>query len=94
VTNTNNVPLTGVTVTDKVNDSRAACAVTGGTGVTIPASPAYPGALTTKTFPYACVYASGPSPKTEVNTATVTWTPSDSIPDDSRQYTQSFDPAR
>lgn len=90
VTNDNNVPLTGVTVTDSVNDRHTRCVVTGGTGVTIAASPSYPGTLTTETFPFTCVYSSPPAHANEVDTATATWTPSDNVPNDSYEYTQPF----
>jgi hypothetical protein len=90
VTNYNNVPLTGVTVTDSVSDSRAVCTVTGGTGVTIAASPQYPGALTTAAFPYTCRYPAPPPRTSETESATARWTPSPNIPNDSYEYTQSF----
>lgn len=90
VTNRNNVPLTGVTVTDSVNDPDATCVVNGGTGVTIAASPPYPGALVTAIFPYTCTYSGPPRSVAEVNTATATWDPSTHVPGDSYQYTQPF----
>lgn len=90
VTNDNNVPLTGVTVTDSVNDPDATCVVTSGTGVTIAASPPYPGALVTAAFPYTCTYSAPPAAVNEVDTATATWDPSAQVPDDSHQYAQQF----
>ena len=90
VTNHNNVPLTGVTVTDSVNDPNATCVVTGGTGVTIAASPPYPGALVTATFPFTCTYSAPPAGVNEVDTATATWAANANVPNDSYQYTQRF----
>jgi Putative Ig domain len=90
VTNYNNVPLTGVTVTDSVDDPNATCVVTGRTGVTIAASPRYPGALVRAVFPYTCTYSAPPATVNEVNTATATWDSSTHIPNDSYQYTQPF----
>jgi Putative Ig domain len=90
VTNTNNVPLTGVTVTDSVNDPNATCVVTGGTGVTIAASPPYPGALVTAAFPFTCTYPAPPARVNEVDSATATWAPNTNVPNDSYQYTQPF----
>jgi hypothetical protein len=90
VTNYNNVPLTGVTVTDSVNDPNATCAVTGGTGATVAASPPYPGALVTAAFPYTCTYPALPATVNEVDTATATWDSSPNVPNDSYQYAQPF----
>jgi Carboxypeptidase regulatory-like domain len=90
VTNHNNVPLTGVNVTDSVNDRNAKCTVTGGTGARIPASPLYPGALATATFPYTCTYSAPPASVNEVDTANAAWAPNTNVPNDSYQYTQQF----
>lgn len=92
VTNDNNVPLTGVTVSDSVNDRSARCSVTGGSGVTIAASPSYPAAPTTATFPFTCVYQGAPAQSAETDTATVTWTPNPHVPGDSARYAQPFGP--
>ncbi|WP_345630552.1 carbohydrate-binding protein [Rugosimonospora acidiphila] len=93
VTNHNNVPLSGVTVTDSVNDPNAKCVVTGGTGATIAASPLYPGALVTADFPYTCTYSAPPATVSEVDTARATWDFNTNVPNDSYQYTQQFDTA-
>ncbi|HEX4253903.1 MAG TPA: carboxypeptidase-like regulatory domain-containing protein, partial [Streptosporangiaceae bacterium] len=90
VTNDNSVPLTGVTVTDSVDDPGARCAVAGGTGATIAASPPYPGAPTTAVFSYSCVWPRLPAWADETDTATVTWDPSPHVPGTSRRYTQPF----
>ena len=90
VTNTNNVALTGVTVNDAVNHPNATCVVSGGTGVTIAASPAYPGPLVSASFPYRCTYSASPGEETEINTATVTWDVNTHIPDTFHQYSQPF----
>jgi len=90
VTNTNNVALTGVTVTDAVNHPNATCVVTGGTRVTIAASPAYPGPLVTASFPYTCTYKASPGAENEINTATVTWDVNTNVPNTFYQYSQPF----
>lgn len=90
VTNDNNVPLTGVTVTDGVSGRGATCVVTGGTGVTITASPAYPAPLVTASFPYTCTYSGPPATGNEIDTATVTWDASPNVPGTSGRYAQPF----
>jgi hypothetical protein len=79
-----------VTVTDSVNDPHATCVVAGGTGVTIAASPLYPGALVTATFPFTCTYQAPPASAKETDTATATWAPSANVPNDDYQYAQQF----
>jgi hypothetical protein len=90
VTNYNNVALTGVTVTDSIDDPHATCAVTGGTGVTIPASPLYPGPVVTQDFPYTCTYSAPPATVNEVDSATATWDFNTNVPNTSYQYSQPF----
>lgn len=90
VTNDNNVALTGVTVTDAVGDRHARCVVTGGTGVTIAASPAYPAPLVTAAFPYTCTYAKPPASLDETDTARATWDADTAVPSTSYQYSQPF----
>jgi len=65
VNNPNNWEAITVNVTDAV-DNGGTCTVTGGTGVSIPAS----GSIT---FNYTCSYASAPSAYSGTNTATATW---------------------
>lgn len=79
-----------MTVTDSVNDPNATCVVTGGIGATIAASPPYPGALVTATFPFTCTYPAPPARVNEVDTATATWDFNTNVPNDSYQYTQPF----
>jgi hypothetical protein len=66
VNNSNADPVTGVDVTDAVNDPNATCTVTGGTGLTI-------GGGGSVAVAYACTYSSAPANPTETNTATITW---------------------
>ena len=56
--------ITGVNVSDAVDNGATSCVVTGGTGVTVPAN----GQVVVA---YVCTYASLPDPGT--NTATATW---------------------
>ena len=56
--------ITGVNVSDAVDNGATSCVVTGGTGVTVPAN----GQVVVS---YVCTYASLPAPGT--NTATATW---------------------
>ena len=63
VTNPNAVAITGVDITDAINDGNATCIVTDGTGVTVPASGNVVRA-------YTCTYSAAPS---QTNTATATW---------------------
>jgi hypothetical protein len=90
VTNYNNVALTGVVVTDAINDPSATCVVTAGTGVTIPASPLYPAPPVTASFPYTCTYAAPPTMDDETDSATATWAPNNNVPNTSYQYAQPF----
>ncbi|HEX3510841.1 MAG TPA: hypothetical protein VHT27_07045 [Solirubrobacteraceae bacterium] len=66
VSNSNSAPITGVTVTDAVNDAHATCVVTGGSKAEIPAAGS-------KEFAYTCTYSAKPSSQSETDTATVTW---------------------
>ena len=65
VTNPNDWEAVTANVTDAI-DNGGNCTVTGGTGVSVPAS----GHVD---LPYTCTYASAPSPASGTNTATVTW---------------------
>lgn len=66
VLNPNDNDFNGVNVTDQINDPNATCAVTGGSGVTIPAN-------TQVAFGYGCTYAAPPATNAETNTATASW---------------------
>jgi hypothetical protein len=66
VNNSNADPVTGVDVTDAVNDPHATCTVTGGAGLTVAGG----GSVA---VPYTCTYSSAPANPTETNTATITW---------------------
>lgn len=68
VFNPNSFDVSGVDVTDSVNDG-GSCSVTGGTDQTIPAE-------TTSDFDYTCTYSSKPDPLDGKNTAEATWDPS------------------
>lgn len=66
VENSNADPVTGVDVTDAIDDPNATCTVAGGAGLTVPGS----GSLA---IPYTCTYSAAPANPTETNTATITW---------------------
>jgi hypothetical protein len=66
VLNPNSFPVSGVNVTDSINDANASCAVTGGSNVTI-------GAFSASSFSYTCTYSAAPASNSETNTATATW---------------------
>jgi hypothetical protein len=66
VLNPNDTDISGVTVTDQINDSNASCAVSGGYNVTIAAN-------TQPHFDYTCTYSAAPSASAETNTATASW---------------------
>jgi hypothetical protein len=61
-----NDAVTGVDITDSINDANAACVVTDGTSQTIPAD-------SSSTFGYSCTYSAAPSSSNETNSALVTW---------------------
>ena len=65
VTNPNTAVVTGVTVTDAIDDPNAICAVSGGSS-TIPTS----GAIA---FDYVCTYSAAPASPSQTNTATISW---------------------
>lgn len=65
VTNPNIFAVSGINVTDAVDDG-GTCVVTGGTGVSLAA-----GGSTV--LSYTCTYASAPNPTSGTNTATATW---------------------
>jgi hypothetical protein len=65
VFNPNLFAVSGVTVTDSI-DNNGTCVVTNGTGVTVPAS-------SSVTLSYSCTYLSVPDPSSGTNTATATW---------------------
>ncbi|MHB8960129.1 MAG: prealbumin-like fold domain-containing protein [Candidatus Limnocylindrales bacterium] len=66
VTNSNSVAVSGVAVTDAINDANATCDVTGGSTTIASGGSA--------TFDYTCTYTAAPAAQTQTNTATVTWT--------------------
>jgi hypothetical protein len=66
VHNSNADAITGVDVTDAVNDPNATCTVTGGTGLTVDGGASV-------ALSYACTYSAAPANPTETNTATITW---------------------
>ena len=63
VSNSSLIDITGVTVTDAVDDG-GSCNVTGGTNITVPAQ-------SFVNVPYTCTYSALPNPGT--NTATASW---------------------
>jgi hypothetical protein len=65
VSNPNAFNVTGVNITDAIDDG-GACSVANGTNVTVPASGS-------AVVGYTCTYASAPSPAAFTNTATATW---------------------
>jgi hypothetical protein len=62
------VQVTGVNVTDSINDPNATCSVTGGSDTTISGS-----GENSDAFPYTCAYSQAPANSAETNTATVHW---------------------
>jgi hypothetical protein len=66
VSNPNSAAITGVKVTDAINDANATCTVTGGASATLPAE------STTK-FAYSCSYSAQPAASSQTNTATIAW---------------------
>jgi hypothetical protein len=58
--------VTGVNVTDAINDANATCTVTGGSNATIPGASSID-------FPYTCTYSQAPGASSQTNTATITW---------------------
>jgi hypothetical protein len=66
VSNPNKAAVSGIDVTDAINDANASCAVTGGSSATIPAE-------SVEEFPYSCTYSAAPKASSETNTATVKW---------------------
>ncbi|MDX6642443.1 MAG: hypothetical protein QOD76_405, partial [Solirubrobacteraceae bacterium] len=68
VFNPNDADVTGVTVTDDINDTNLSdtCVVTDGINATIPA-------LSSSDFAYTCNYSAAPALAKETNTATATW---------------------
>jgi hypothetical protein len=65
VSNPNDWEAITADVTDKI-DNNGNCTVTGGTGVSVPAS-------SSVTLPYSCTYSSAPTPSSGTNMATATW---------------------
>jgi len=65
VTNPNDFDVSGVDVTDAVNNG-GNCSVTNGTGVTVPAN-------SDVQLGYTCTYSNAPSPAAGNNVATITW---------------------
>jgi hypothetical protein len=66
VANPNQFNVTGVNVTDAVNDPHASCIVDNGTGVTILKGDSV-------TLDYACIYSEAPNPDADTNGATAIW---------------------
>jgi hypothetical protein len=66
VSNPNAAAVSGVNVSDAINDTGASCTVTGGSGATIPAE-------SVVEFPYEGSYSAAPEASSETNTATVQW---------------------
>jgi hypothetical protein len=67
VSNPNTADVTGVDVTDSIDDANATCSVTGGTAAVIPAA-------SIVDFPYTCSYSSaGPANAIDTNTGTAIW---------------------
>jgi hypothetical protein len=71
VDNFNDFDVSGVDITDAVNDASASCVVANGTGLTLPAASG--GAPGEVTVGYTCTYSAAPANNTETNTATVSW---------------------
>ncbi|MEN6570795.1 MAG: hypothetical protein ABFD24_03040 [Anaerolineaceae bacterium] len=65
VSNPNSFDVTGVTITDAI-DNGGSCTVTSGTNVTVPAN-------STAQRNYTCTFAAAPSPAAGTNTATAAW---------------------
>jgi hypothetical protein len=96
VENDNSYAITGVAVSDDINDSnsRDICTVQDGsygsttgvdhTGATIPA-------LTTVRYEYTCSYTLAPSESSQTNTATVSWDASNGLPHNSATGTATVD---
>jgi hypothetical protein len=66
VTNPNDVPFTGVDVSDAIDNGAGACSVPDGVGVTVPANDSV-------SLGYTCTYTDAPQPAAGTNTATATW---------------------
>jgi hypothetical protein len=69
ITNPNTDDVTGVDLTDAV-DNGGTCAVTNGTGLTVPGTSSQSNSVTRS---YTCTYDSAPSPASGTNTATASW---------------------
>ncbi|HEX9036437.1 MAG TPA: hypothetical protein VF808_05550 [Ktedonobacterales bacterium] len=83
VSNPNDWEAITANVTDAI-DNGGVCTVTGGSGVSIPAS-------SSVQLPYTCAYTSAPSPTSGVNTATATWDKASfATPDDSASGTAPY----
>jgi hypothetical protein len=84
VLNPNDTDFSGVTVADAINDSNAACVVSGGDNVTIAANAA-------SQFDYTCSYSAAPSTNAQTNTATASWDgKSYGTPDSSASFSIGF----
>ena len=66
VNNPNKAAVTGINVTDAINDANANCTVTSGSGATLPAE-------SVVKFPYSCTYSAAPEQSSETDTGTVKW---------------------
>src|SRR5205823_3577280 len=82
VTNPNDWEAITADVTDALSDSGGSCSVTGGTGVSVPAS----GFVT---LPYSCSFSLVPTASSGTNTGTATWT-GGSTPHSSSNGTASY----
>ncbi len=66
VTNPNDDPVTGVNITDTIDDANTSCSVVNGNDVTIPGN-------SNQDFSYICTYLEVPSSNSENNTVVATW---------------------
>jgi hypothetical protein len=96
VDNSNSFSITGVKVSDDINDANDydSCSVSAGSdvannsyaasGATIPES-------TSVTYPYSCSYSHSPSATSQTNTATATWDAQNGLPHTSATGTATVD---
>jgi hypothetical protein len=82
VNNPNGFDVTGVNVTDAI-DNTGSCSVTNGTNLTVPANKS-------AQVSYTCTYSSAPSKSSGTNTATATW-PDIGSPHTNSQGTATYD---
>jgi hypothetical protein len=86
VTNPNDYPITGVTVTDAVDGqpNGGNCVVTGGASHTLAANGV-------EGLSYTCTYGQAPAASTQTNRATVSWDASNALPNTSAEATAGID---